>query len=71
MLSYSRSQGLFAGINLSGGALKPDKDANARAYGSTVAARDVVVGAERASLAEAAPFIDALRKNPTQPVPAN
>jgi lipid-binding SYLF domain-containing protein len=63
MLSYSRSQGLFAGINLSGGALKADKDANARAYGSNVAPRDVVVGAERASLVEAAPFIDALRKN--------
>jgi lipid-binding SYLF domain-containing protein len=63
MLSYSRSQGLFAGINLSGGALKPDKDANARAYGANVAVRDIVVGAERASLVEASPFIDALRKS--------
>jgi len=71
MLSYSRSQGLFAGINLSGGALKPDKDANVRAYGSNVAPRDVVVGAERVSLAEAAPFVDALRKNTAQPAPAN
>src|SRR5262249_1901037 len=26
ILSYSRSQGLFAGVNLSGGALKADKD---------------------------------------------
>ena len=71
MLTYSRSQGLFAGINLSGGALKPDKDANVRAYGSNVAPRDVVVGAERVSLAEAAPFVDALRKNTAQPSPAN
>ena len=63
MLSYSRSQGLFAGINLSCGSLKPDKDANGRAYGSNVAVRDIVVGAERASLVEASPFIDALRKS--------
>src|SRR5262245_9805417 len=32
MLSYSRSQGLFAGINLSGGVLRPDKEAQTRAY---------------------------------------
>ena len=28
MLSYSHSKGLFAGVNLSGGSLTPDKDAN-------------------------------------------
>ena len=28
ILSYSRSQGLFAGVDLSGGVLKPDKDDN-------------------------------------------
>jgi lipid-binding SYLF domain-containing protein len=31
MLAYSRSQGLFAGIDLSGGVLRPDKEADARA----------------------------------------
>jgi lipid-binding SYLF domain-containing protein len=35
VLSYSRSRGVFAGINLSGGALKVDKDSNADAYGTT------------------------------------
>jgi len=35
VLSYSRSKGLFAGINLSGGALKVDKDSNTDAYGTT------------------------------------
>src|SRR5215470_14071603 len=47
ILSYSRSSGLFAGINLSGGVLKPDKDAGARAYGPSVTAREVVSATER------------------------
>ena len=42
MLAYSRSRGVFAGIDISGGVLKPDKDANADAYGKTVTPRDVV-----------------------------
>jgi len=37
MLSYSRSKGLFAGIDLSGGSLRPDDSANARMYGTTTA----------------------------------
>ena len=41
ILAYSRAKGAFAGINLSGGVLRPDKDANAGAYGST-AIRDVL-----------------------------
>jgi SH3 domain-containing YSC84-like protein 1 len=42
VLSYSRSRGLFAGIDLSGGVLRPDKDANEHAYGVSVKARQVV-----------------------------
>ena len=42
MLSYSHTEGLFAGIDLSGGVLHPDKDADARAYGPNVTASDVV-----------------------------
>jgi len=42
MLAYSRSRGVFAGIDLSGGVLKPDKDANIDAYGETVKPEDVV-----------------------------
>jgi SH3 domain-containing YSC84-like protein 1 len=63
MLSYSRSQGVFAGIDLSGGVLHPDKEALARAYGPSVSARDVVSGtAHVASLEPAAPFLRALRQ---------
>jgi lipid-binding SYLF domain-containing protein len=43
VLSYSRSKGLFAGINLSGGALKVDKDSNTDAYGTEVPV-DVING---------------------------
>jgi SH3 domain-containing YSC84-like protein 1 len=63
MLSYSRSQGVFAGIDLSGGMLRPDKEALERAYGPKVAARDVVMGTERVvSLEQATPFLSSLRR---------
>jgi lipid-binding SYLF domain-containing protein len=60
MLAYSRSQGLFAGIDLSGGVLKPDKDANAHAYGTAVNLPDVVNGAHVTAPAAARSFIAAL-----------
>lgn len=64
MLSYSRAKGLFAGIDLSGGTLKPDKDANARAYGGGVAARDVALGTARVAMPpEAKAFTEALGRD--------
>jgi len=54
MLSYSRSRGIFAGIDLSGGALRPDTDANARAYGAGVSAHDIVEGSGRVAAPAAA-----------------
>jgi lipid-binding SYLF domain-containing protein len=64
MLAYSRAQGVFAGIDLSGGVLRPDKEADARAYGNDVTARDVVTGVKRVSAPEAAsPFLQALRRD--------
>ena len=44
MLSYSRSRGLFAGIDLSGGTLRPDNDANSRVYGPNVSVRQIALG---------------------------
>ena len=44
MLSYSRSKGLFAGIDLSGGSLNPDASKNERAYGANASARDIAMG---------------------------
>jgi lipid-binding SYLF domain-containing protein len=64
MLSYSRSQGLFAGIDLSGGVLRPDKEAVARAYGPKLTARDVILRTPHvAAPAAAAPFLRALRQD--------
>jgi lipid-binding SYLF domain-containing protein len=63
MLSYSRSQGVFAGIDLSGGVLRPDKEALARAYGPNVSAREVVTGAQHVvALEQAKPFLSSLRQ---------
>ena len=47
MLSYSRSKGLFAGIDLSGGSLNPDTSRNERAYGTNASARDIALGTTR------------------------
>ncbi|HTI40917.1 MAG TPA: lipid-binding SYLF domain-containing protein [Vicinamibacterales bacterium] len=58
VLSYSRSKGLFAGINLSGGALKADKDSNMDAYSNPVPA-DVLNG-NGATLAGATAFVNTL-----------
>ena len=61
MLAYSRSHGLFAGINLSGGVLQPDKEALARAYGQGVSARTVIDGGPNVTPpAEAGAFLRAL-----------
>jgi SH3 domain-containing YSC84-like protein 1 len=44
ILSYSRSRGVFAGIDISGGVLRPDEDANADVYGRKNTAHDIVLG---------------------------
>lgn len=61
MLAYSRSEGVFAGIDLSGGVLRPDKDANHNGYGPNVTAREIVSGPRPVTrLAAAEPFLRAL-----------
>ena len=63
LLSYSRAQGLFAGVNLSGGALLPDKEANERAYGPTLTARNIVDGKGNIKMAaEASRFVKELER---------
>jgi lipid-binding SYLF domain-containing protein len=44
MLSYSRSQGLFAGISLDGATLRPDGDSNRELYGRDVTNREILTG---------------------------
>ena len=61
ILSYSRAQGLFAGINLSGGVLRPDSDDNEDVYGKNVTPTAVLTG-NTAPPAATQPFMNALRR---------
>lgn len=44
MLSYSRAQGAFAGVSLSGASLGPDEGANEKLYGKKVDATQIIAG---------------------------
>ena len=61
ILSWSRSQGLFAGIALEGATLREDLDDNATLYGSKLENRDIVTGG-RAAPESAAPLMALLNK---------
>jgi SH3 domain-containing YSC84-like protein 1 len=61
ILSWSRAQGLFAGIDVSGGVLKPDTDDNAELYGKSVSPEEIVAGKVQAPTAMK-PFMDALKR---------
>src|SRR5258706_15223417 len=65
ILSYSRTQGLFAGINLSGGVVKADEDDNRDLYGATVTPRDVVMSGSVKAPAVTEPFMSALQRGPS------
>lgn len=60
ILSYSRSQGAFAGIDLSGGVLQPEQHANVNAYGESVDVRNVLFGKNVAVPAAARGFVRSL-----------
>ena len=44
LLSYSRTQGVFAGVSLEGSSLGPDDDANKDLYGKKVTATEIISG---------------------------
>ena len=48
ILTYSRSRGLFAGVSLEGSTLRQDNGANEKLYGKKIAAREIVLGGNRA-----------------------
>jgi len=62
ILSYSRSRGAFAGINLSGGVLQPDADANKQYYGG-LAPHDVLSGSAVTKDAAAMAFVKTLGRD--------
>ena len=62
MLAYSRTKGLFAGIDLSGGSLRPNESANERAYGVSASVRDIALGTTNVAVPIGAErFMTALR----------
>lgn len=50
ILSYSRSKGAFAGLELKGVVIKPDNEDNLQVYGMN--AKDILTGADKISLAK-------------------
>jgi SH3 domain-containing YSC84-like protein 1 len=44
ILSWSRSRGLFGGLSLQGGTLRPDDDANRGLYGEKISSKDILTG---------------------------
>ena len=65
MLSYSRAQGVFAGVSLSGTTLSPDGGANENLYGKKISGDDIYNGAVKAP-PSATTLLSTLRqKSPT------
>ena len=60
MLSYSRAQGAFAGIDLSGGVLRPDEDANPAVYGKGASPRTILASREISAPPDAQAFLKEL-----------
>jgi hypothetical protein len=65
ILAYSRAKGLFAGINLSGGVLRPDEDANTSVYGKGASPRTILASTAISAPPEATAFIRALDSQAT------
>ena len=62
ILSYSRSQGLFAGVDISGGILKADDEDNHDLYGQAVTGRQLLVTNKLSTPRAAQPFMAALSR---------
>ena len=60
ILAYSRAKGLFAGINISGGVLRPDEDANRNVYGPGASPRTILASREISAPPEARELLSAL-----------
>jgi len=62
ILSYSRAQGLFAGVNLTGGVLAPDRDNNRDLYGREISPKEILLGKTVTTPAVAQRFMAALKR---------
>ena len=67
ILAYSRSRGLFGGLVLKGGVLRPDKDANQILYGKSLRPKSILLDGAGGVPEDAKPFVDELnRVSPTK-----
>jgi len=62
ILSYSRAQGIFAGISLAGSTLRSDDGANKSLYGKDLSAKEIVREGKVAAPASAAKLLALLNK---------
>ena len=62
ILSYSRSRGVFAGLELKGAVLQQDRDGNQNLYGKPVGAKDLLISAQEPVPNDAKTLIGVLTK---------
>jgi lipid-binding SYLF domain-containing protein len=62
ILSYSRAQGVFAGVSLEGSTLRSDDDGNKHLYGKEISAKDIVHGGAVQTPADGQPLVGLLEK---------
>ena len=70
MLSYSRAQGIFAGVSLSGATLGPDSGANQNLYGKKLTAEEIIQGNSVQAPASARELLAVLREKSPKNVSA-
>ncbi len=70
ILTYSRAKGVFAGLTLTGAAIRRDDDSTEAIYGHDVSTRRILQG-KKAAPASAARFLDAVRDAKAQAVASN
>jgi lipid-binding SYLF domain-containing protein len=64
ILSYSRTRGIFAGVNITGGVMKADPDDTEDIYGKGITPREIIIGDILTAPDEMLPFVDALKSAP-------
>jgi lipid-binding SYLF domain-containing protein len=62
ILTYSRTRGLFAGVALKGGVLRPDAEANTSLYKRAVDPRELLIDSTVPPPEPAKKFVEALAR---------
>src|ERR1700749_5238499 len=70
ILTYSRAHGVFAGLTLTGAAIRRDDDSTEAVYGHNVTTRHILQGGQGLP-ASAQSFLDAVRDAKAQAVASN